>query len=165
MSHMTEGSVNPPLMSGSETSPDIVPGRAVLAGFLMLALVILATAWLRGSEPDVSGPVVQPLTERALHFVDLPGGDIAVRDAATGRTLEVLTGEQGFVRGTLRGVLRERKLSQLKTEEPLTLTQHQDGALVLADPATGVRLDLRAYGSQNAGLYARWLSPQTIQTR
>jgi putative photosynthetic complex assembly protein len=66
-------------------------------------------------------------------------------------------GEQGFLRGTLRAVVRERKLRGLVSNEPLQLISRADGRLTLLDPATGSRLDLESFGPTNAAVFARWL--------
>jgi putative photosynthetic complex assembly protein len=103
------------------------------------------------------------LAERHLRFTDASLGGLKVSDALTGQHLDTLHGEQGFVRGTLRGLLRERKRLNLPSEAHLLLQAHADGRLTLQDSSTGERLDLLSFGSANAGQYARWL-PQTGQS-
>ncbi len=47
---------------------------------------------------------------RLLRFEDRADGSIAVIDAATGGMLERVHGEQGFLRGALRALARERRM-------------------------------------------------------
>ena len=82
---------------------------------------------------------------------------IAVVDAASSATLDTVYGEQGFLRGTLRAVVRERKLRGLVSDAPLHLIARADGRLTLTDPATGSRIDLESFGPTNAAVFARWL--------
>ena len=54
-----------------------------------------------------------------------------------GGTIDTVTGQSGFVRGTLRGLARERKRMGLGAEQPFVLMGRADGRLTLKDPATG----------------------------
>jgi putative photosynthetic complex assembly protein len=68
-----------------------------------------------------------------------------------------MRGEQGFLRGALRGLTRERRLRGVPAGEPMVLSGSADGRLSLADPATGQRLALESFGPSNAAVFARWL--------
>jgi hypothetical protein len=46
-------------------------------------------------------------------------------------------GTQGFLRGALRALVRERRQHGLGDEQPFRLLAHPDGRLTLEDPATG----------------------------
>ena len=64
----------------------------------------------------------------------------------------VAPGTNGFLRGVLRGLARERKLERSAIEPPFRLTRWADGRLSLEDPATGRRIDdLEAFGPTNDG--------------
>jgi putative photosynthetic complex assembly protein len=95
---------------------------------------------------------------RQLRFEDRPDGAVAVIDADSGRLLDTLQGEQGFLRGALRALARERRLRAVGAEPPFELSARSDGRLTLTDPSTGQRLDLEAFGPTNAGVFARLLS-------
>ena len=72
--------------------------------------------------------------------------------------LEVLAvGGDGFVRGVLRGVARERRGRGLGSDLPVRLIARRDGTLALEDPATGRRIELNAFGATNAAAFARFL--------
>ena len=144
-------------------TPDIIPRRALLAGALALAGTVLAIGAARLSGLDTTEPDAVTVVERSLRFVDRPDGGIAVVDARSGRTLDVMQGEQGFLRGTLRALVRERKQRGLTADAPLQLTARADGRLTLVDPATSERVDLESFGPTNAAVFARWIAPSTAQ--
>ena len=83
---------------------------------------------------------------------------IAVIDAASGRLLERVQGEQGFLRGSLRALARERRMREVGALPPFELAARADGRLTLTDPATGARLDLESFGPTNAAVFARLLT-------
>ena len=66
--------------------------------------------------------------------------------------------EGGFVRGALRGFMRERRLENPGTESPLRVAAMQDGAIILEDPVSGRWTDLRAFGTTNLQSFAEFLN-------
>ena len=71
----------------------------------------------------------------------------------------VAPASNGFLRGAVRGLVRERKLQSLGTEVPFTLAALADGRLVLHDAATGHEIDLASFGSTNAAVFSKLLVP------
>ena len=69
-----------------------------------------------------------------------------------------MTGENGFFRGALRGLARERRRAGLGSEQPFQLIGRADGRLTLTDPATGQRIDLESFGPTNAAVFARFMT-------
>ena len=83
---------------------------------------------------------------------------MVLTDAATGReVLVVAPGEDGFLRGTLRGLARDRRMRDIGPAAPFRLALWSDGRLTLDDTATGRRLDLLAFGQTQADAFARLL--------
>jgi putative photosynthetic complex assembly protein len=68
-------------------------------------------------------------------------------------------GEQGFLRGALRALSRERRARGLGSEQPFQLVARPDGRLTLIDPVTDQRIDLESFGPTNAGKFASLLEP------
>ena len=137
----------------------VFPRIALLLAGAVIALTLGGVAVARWSGFDGKQQDAQATAQRLLHFQDRPQGGIAIVDAATGATLDTVYGEQGFLRGTLRAVLRERKLRGLVSDAPLHLIARADGRLTLVDAATGERIDLESFGPSNLAVYARWLEP------
>jgi putative photosynthetic complex assembly protein len=131
--------------------------------WLVAVLLVGMSFWLgEGDSSSIAPAEAAPRQERLLHFRDGAQGSIVVVDAASGRTLDMLDGELGFVRGALRALVRERRKAGLGAAEPFALREGRDGRIWLADPPTGARLALDAFGIDNAARFAAWL-PQPTQ--
>jgi putative photosynthetic complex assembly protein len=134
-----------------------VPRGPLLAiGALLLATLLTVSA-VRLSGMPIRQPDAEPAVSRTLRFEDRPDGSVAVIEARENRELVRLTGEQGFLRGALRALSRERAMRGLGPEHPFELIGRADGRLTLVDPATGERIDLESFGPTNAGVFARLL--------
>jgi len=97
-----------------------------------------------------------------LRFEDRDDGGIAVRDARSGALLAtVAPGTNGFLRSTMRGLVRERKRQGLGPELPFELIARVDGRLTLIDPGTHRRIDLESFGPTNSAVFARLLPTST----
>jgi putative photosynthetic complex assembly protein len=144
----------------SSHAHDAVPRTPLMAvgGLILMTLVMVAVVRLTGWGDNHRLPA-QVVAERSLHFSDLSNGGIAVHDAASGQLLEQLApGSNGFLRGALRGLSRERKRSGIGPEPSLRLSGHSDGRLLLEDPQTGRMIDLGSFGPTNAAVFARLLT-------
>lgn len=96
-----------------------------------------------------------PAESRDLRFEDTTGGEVVIRDFASGEELlRIPVAEGGFVRGTLRALARERRQEQQGQDTPFRLSSWADGQVTLDDRATGRRVDLTAFGIHNAKLFA-----------
>ena len=124
---------------------------------LLLLLLLLAVGGLRlsGFNPSVApGGVV---AERSLRFTGTPSGSVLVTDVHSGQQLAEMSGEQGFLRGILRSLARERRAQGVGAAPPYRLSRHTDGRLLITDTDTGLFLDLTSFGPDNAAVFARWL--------
>lgn len=139
-----------------QTAADTFPKGALIGAGLMIALSITAAATARWTGIGAfHGERVMAVETVELTFADRTDGGI-VAAGPFGETV-FQTGNDGFVRGVLRGLARERKLRGIGAEAPFRLVRRVDGRLVLEDPATGHALDLGAYGSANADTFGRLL--------
>lgn len=139
------------------TSTPFIPKPVLWGAFaLMIATFVGASVVARLDPPrsQLTGPTSQL---RELRFADRADGAVDVLDAISGRPIETLRGEQGFVRGVLRGLAQERLRRGLGGDRPFLLVVGGDGRLALVDPATNRRVDLESFGRDNAALFARWL--------
>ena len=121
-------------------------------------LLVLTLAVVTWQSQIGGGPVKEDLPsvqwQRSLRFEDRPNGDIAVLDATTQREVAHFQGEQGFLRGSLRALARERHRESLSGDAPFLLIGRTDGRLTLQDPSTGQRIDLESFGPSNAAVFA-----------
>lgn len=141
-------------------SPDTFPRWFLwgAAGLIAFSLLSVALVRLTGGGPDQQ-PASAAL-ERPLRFEDRPDGGIAVIDGRTGVLITAVHGEQGFLRGALRALARERKARGLGSAEPFQLIAGNGARLTLVDPVTGQRIDLESFGPTNADAFARLLTAQ-----
>jgi putative photosynthetic complex assembly protein len=144
--------------AGPNHRPWFNPGAAIL---LMIAVTVCVIAIARfnrvNSAPDTSLSAEHVVQQRVLRFDDLPDGAVAVIDVTTGALVQRFEGEQGFLRGTLRAMARERKLHGIGRGDAFELLRYDDGRLTLLDPKTGMRIALESFGATNTGVFARLL--------
>ncbi|MEJ8848844.1 photosynthetic complex assembly protein PuhC [Variovorax rhizosphaerae] len=100
-------------------------------------------------------PDAAPVSVREFRFEDQSNGGILVRDARTGNVVHTVAPEtNGFLRGTMRGLARERHRRGIGPETPFRMIGRADGKLTLEDPTTGRRVDLGSFGPTNAAVFA-----------
>ena len=127
----------------------------LLAAGALVVASIAVTAGVRWSGVDISQPDAPVLMSRSLVFADRNDGGIDVIDARKQRVIETIVGQAGFVRGTLRGLARERHRAGLGATLPFELVAHTDGRLTLLDPSTHRRVDLESFGPTNTAAFAQ----------
>ncbi|UEM22862.1 hypothetical protein JL100_009000 [Skermanella mucosa] len=147
---------------GMDTGPadPVFPRGALIGAAALLAFTVSAATVARVSGlGTVQMPEAASVESRQLRFEDRTDGSIAITDARTGRIAGVVEpGTNGFVRGALRGLARERKRQGVGIEPPFVLTRWADGRLSLDDPATGRVINLEAFGPTNAEAFANMLN-------
>jgi putative photosynthetic complex assembly protein len=130
----------------------ILRGAALLIGFALLA----AGASRLTDVGTLHMPAASAVETLALRFEDQPDGSVAVRDAQDNHTIYIVQpGAYGFIRSTLRGLARERRRSDLDASTPFTLTRWSDGTVSLQDVSTSRRVNLDAFGPDNARAFAQ----------
>lgn len=133
------------------------PAGALVAIGIVLAVALTAVTYARLTGIEVREPDARAVAVRELRFEDRSDGSVAVIDAVSGAQVERIEGEQGFLRGALRALARERRVRGHGAQQPFQLIARADGRLTLADPVTGQRIDLESFGPANAGVFARLL--------
>jgi len=138
--------------------------------FQSMLLVMLLTLVYVLYETKFSTPNLETLSpvsqQVSLIINDAQNGDILLTvtntssSSQTENNNQILTfsGEQGFLRGTLRALARERRMRNLTSEAPFELALHQDGRLTITDTLTGKGIDLEAFGPDNVAVFANILT-------
>jgi putative photosynthetic complex assembly protein len=143
-----------------DTGGSRLPRPALLgAGSLVIgSLLLVGLARLTGYTP--AQPDVSAIVERSdLRFEDRADGAVLVYASPQDRLVDTLPpGSNGFVRGVLRGLVRERRADRIGAAPPFQLTRWADGRLSLDDPSTGRHVDLEVFGPTNAGAFAEILA-------
>jgi putative photosynthetic complex assembly protein len=128
----------------------------IVIGATLLTVIVLVAA-VRLSGTDIRNPDAAAVVVRELRFEDRPDGSVAVIDAVQNKVIHSVTGEAGFLRGTLRGFARDRRARGLGPEQAFHLIGRADGRLTLFDPATGRIVDLESFGPTNSAVFAGFL--------
>jgi putative photosynthetic complex assembly protein len=130
-----------------------------VASLIAFTILAVAIARLTGFDPRQE-PLSPEVAVRDLRFVEVDQGDLAVYDAATGELLETLPPTQdGFIRGVLRVLERERRMHGVELDGPYRVSLRENGRFALEDQATDFFIDLRAFGPTNEAAVGRFLSP------
>lgn len=142
----------------NKSTPDHFPQWVLYcaAGIIGFSLISVGLIRITGNGPDQRDAA--PTLKRALVFKDQNDHGVRVEDGVTGETLTVLHGEQGFVRGTLRALTRERYSRGIGSAAPFELIARVDGRVTLFDPSTGQRVELESFGPTNTGEFARFFA-------
>jgi putative photosynthetic complex assembly protein len=147
-------------MTAAQPADPLFPRGALIGAALLVAFTVTSAAVSRLSGlGTVQMPESALVESRPLRFEDMRDGSIRVTDARTGQVAaSVEPGTNGFIRGTLRGLARERKRQGIGIEPPFMLTRWADGRLSLEDPTTGRVIALDAFGSTNGEAFAQLLT-------
>jgi putative photosynthetic complex assembly protein len=130
----------------------------VLKAIGALVLVSLAgTAVVRLTGVNIREPDAPTVASRMLRFADGADGSVLIYDASSGEQAARITGEQGFLRGAMRAMARERRAVGAGAQPAFELISRADGRLTLVDPVTHQRIDLESFGPTNAATFARLL--------
>lgn len=130
-----------------------------VAALLGFTIIVVGVARLTGMKMD-QAPLAPEVQSRDIRFVAQDDGSMAVYDVATGAVVQTLPpGAEGFIRGVLRSLERQRKAHKASLAEPVHLARRADGDITLQDPITGILLAFRAYGASNHQSFAALLPP------
>ena len=141
-----------------KATPDHFPQWVLYCAAAIMAFSLISVGLIRitGNGPDQKAAA--PTLQRSLVFQDHKDGGVRVEDGVTGETLTVLHGEQGFVRGALRALSRERYSRGIGSAAPFELIARVDGRVTLLDPSTGQRVDLESFGPSNVAEFSRFFA-------
>ncbi len=137
-----------------------------------IAVTLVATIalvfWTGTPEPSPTAETerLPILAARDVFFEDQADGSVRVVDAKLKRQVEIIApASNGFLRGAVRGLVRERKRQSIGPEIPFTIAALATGRVVLRDAATAREIDLATFGSTNVEVFARLLpiSPATAK--
>ena len=142
------------------TATDSFP-RLPLFGAIALVCITMgsvAVARLSGVSAHVNVRTEAPIATRMLQFEDRKDGSVGIIDAVSKTDIAVaLPGTNGFLRGTLRGLMRSRKTREVSFREPFRLERYANGQMVLVDIIADHAISLNAFGPTNVAVFAAFL--------
>lgn len=130
-------------------------GLAAAAALVLFSLAAVTMVRVTG-EGGTRMTLPAAVESRDLQFADGVNGAVLVYDASDGKLVDTLApGSNGFVRVVLRGLARDRRLSDIGSQPPFRLTRFANGQFTLLDTSTNKQIDLAAFGSVNAEAFTR----------
>lgn len=146
----------------SEIDSKPFPRLALIAAGVLIGGSIVAAAVGRVTQTDTATAEatqgMKPLAARDLTFFDMESGAVEVRDRTGEQVVFVVApGTNGFIRGVMRGMARNRRAHDVGQEAAFRLAEWPNGRLTLEDPATGKRIELGAFGAENRVAFAQLL--------
>ncbi len=149
---MTQSLSRPNLPGG-----EVLPRGVLVAIGLLLLVSLIGAAVVRLSGISIREPDAAVVASRMLRFADGPEGSVIIMDATTGTQVARIVGEQGFLRGTMRAMARERRMAGIGAQPAFELVARADGRLTLIDPTNRERIDLESFGPTNSAVFAALL--------
>ncbi len=153
--------------SHQEIDSQPFPRVALFAAFALVGFALLITAAVRlhivpgarTAEQLRAAHHVTVVETRTLRFLDQKNGAVLVEDAGRGTVATVIEPgtNNGFIRGVLRGLARDRKLRNIGQQPPFALTLYSDGELTLTDTSTARIVPLNSFGPTNHDAFAKLL--------
>ncbi len=144
-----------------------VPKGALLAAAGLISTALLAVIAVRTGLTPPPATAEQQRVERHvsvaasrdLNFFDRKDGAVEVRDARSRAVVAVVKPgmDQGFIRGVMRGLARDRRARGFGAGPPFRLTLYGNRELSLLDLATGRRIELASFGNTNRDAFAALL--------
>ncbi len=136
---------------------------AGLIGISLIAVFSVRAGLIEGrpTAPEVrAANNVAVVTQREFRFSDREDGALVIADAATDAPVVILEpgSNTGFIRGVMRGLMRERMLKDAERSSPVRVTEWADGALTLTDLGTGRIIELGSFGPDNRRAFAAILA-------
>jgi len=149
-------------MTTSKPTANPFPRAALFGTAALIAFtIVVAMMGRQGGVGVTTRPVMEPIETRQLFFSDRQDGAVEILEPGRAEPLLVLDpGTNGFVRGAMRGLARERRIRGIGAEVPFALVYWEDGSLTLEDTQTGHTVDLGAFGATNFELFPRLLTMQ-----
>lgn len=134
-------------------TPLLLPGIVVACFVALFAFIALH------GPPAPNPPQGFVVTARDIFVEDRDDGAVVIRDARSGQVVQELEpGTGGFIRATLRGLVRARRLGELGPEKPFRVTRWSEGRLTLEDTASGRVVDLLAFGQAQVDAFQSLLT-------
>ena len=130
-------------------------------GAMMICTVLLAAAAHATGFGVTHNPVPVAVQSRDLLFNEQDDGFITIRQAGTGEEVgRIAPGEGGFIRASMRGLMRNRTRYGEPPDGAFRVTRTADGDVWLQDLSTKQDIELQAFGPNQVQAFAAYLPPR-----
>lgn len=127
----------------------------------MLVVVLITT--MHNKTSTLSEHTDKVISFRLLSFTDQKDGSVNVIDVHNQKILAIVkSGEGAFLRGVLRTLTAERRTGGHSKNAPFELRADTANNLLLIDTATGRKILLNAFGTENAAYFEQFLPFGTL---
>lgn len=134
-------------------------------GLAITAIAVSAGVRFAGVSPHQKLEGAEIQQSRLIRFEPMSDGRIIILDATSGEVITTAPLElAGFLKGVLRGLGRIRRTQEIDIADPYRLEKMTNGQLLLVDTASGISLDMNAYGRSNASVFGAFLSTKGDQS-
>ncbi|MEO1104460.1 MAG: photosynthetic complex assembly protein PuhC [Pseudomonadota bacterium] len=134
----------------------------MVGAWVGLSVIVVVVAVLMDDSKPLPAVPDEPRQVALITVDDTADGGIVISSDA-GETV-LPPDANGFVRGVLRALARQRHVHQLGPEHAFVLSEDEAGRFAIADPMTGTRIDLRAFGRDNTVAFAALLPTLATHT-
>ncbi|GEO80518.1 photosynthetic complex assembly protein PuhC [Pararhodospirillum oryzae] len=131
-----------------------VPRSALIAAAIVVSLTILVAAWARlsGYDPGSDYRSAVVATEDMAFRVENDGTVAVIVPPDNVVMTRIPAASSGFLQGILKSLERERHRREIDLATPYRLERHANGRLALADPGTGMNIDVGSFGPTSLAL-------------
>jgi putative photosynthetic complex assembly protein len=146
-----------------------IPKPVLLAVFGMVTITFTLTGAVavglldrpKTAQAERLAAGVPIVAERRLVFTDRADGALVITEPGVGVVTTIAPmSDQGFVRGAIRSMGRERRMKGVAPETPYALRLWGDGRLALEDLGTGRTVELDSFGPDNRAVFRALLDKQ-----
>lgn len=132
-------------------TPEPRPRGGLIATGLVAGCIIVGLLVGKMEKVELAPADARPTMMRDLRFADRADGAIVVMEGSSEEVVDVMEpGDDGFVRGVVRALARERRRLEIGPDAPFRMVAWSDGRLSIEDTVTGHRAELMGtFGSTN----------------
>ncbi|MEM8663426.1 MAG: photosynthetic complex assembly protein PuhC [Pseudomonadota bacterium] len=127
----------------------------MVGAWVGLSVIVVVVAVLMDDRKPLPAVPDDPRQVALITFDDTADGGMVI---ASDNAETVLPPDaHGFIRGVLRALARQRDINGIGPEHAFVLAEDTKGRFAIADPMTGTRIDLLAFGRDNTVAFAALL--------
>lgn len=139
---------------------EMVPGMLVKAMFALMALSLSIVAYAQWTNHAQVGVLQEAPVAASKDIVMIGDRSGLYQVFDTSGTLLTTSEDDlgGFIGVIGRAIDRERQLHAVSGDLPISVIRRENGNIAIADPATGMSVELIGYGKDNVAAFAQFVN-------